>query len=75
MKVRLRYQAQLAIDSKGPRIFDAGTVLELPTDFKLGRWAEVIEAAPTTAPTPAAPAKVVSEPKPRKVERTDMEVL
>lgn len=80
MKVRLRYQAFLAIDNKGPRIFDGGTVLELPDDFKLGKWAEVIEGKPATATTPVPagkpkPAEVISEPKPRQVKQTDLEVL
>jgi hypothetical protein len=93
MKVRIRYQAFLALDSRGPRIVEPGTIIEMPAGSKVGKWGEILDApaaAPVAPPVverspepatpvvtaaPAPASTVVYERNPRRVKRTDQDVL
>ena len=43
MKVRVKYQAYYAVDSRGPRIIEPGTVISVPDDIKLANWMELVD--------------------------------
>jgi len=50
MKVLVKNQAYYALDSRGPRIIEPGSIISVPEGTKLAAWMELIDEPKSAAP-------------------------